>query len=613
MSLLAKNNKKAILSIVFLFASSCLLSLPAVSGAWQHPTTGPADGSPSAGTAQASGSLNPLRDALLAFFAPMRGSVLNARDGLITASIANGASVVPGMRLKVFKQGAEFYDPLTGAPIERTELPSGKALVINATVVNSTSAGKKPSDRQVTMKLMAGQAIPGDIVRQSASKVRILFYQLKNVSWGLSEAYYNLLKETGRFDLLASPLEDEKDALSEGRRVGADAVLIISQDTAGGNVLLTQKLLWTSDGSQVLADKTIINSARFKMLTFADKFFVPERNKSKNSFTMFNVPYGAHFISFFQPARGAPKLLLMASDNKVFFYGISPSRLSAALSGARIKTRPWQEFLKIETADLNGDGSDLIIIGAKSRDRVVSFVYGLEKGAFRKLWEGKDLFLRWVGGRLYAQKVGMGRGYEGPVLTARWDGKQKQRQKRIILGSAAALPKGTNIFGFTPMQCGGKDKNIIIAYDGQGYINVYDRGALVWRSVWRSPGSFGGFSASFKKASYSPMETPGRWHIEDVIKVIGRDALFIERKPILSMASGLGYMDSRIGVLRWNGASMKLMVLGDKLPGSIMDFAATKKSLMILESPVFGLQLGRLLKGDSPFTARLYMYPLEGE
>ncbi|MDA8388146.1 MAG: hypothetical protein M0Z58_05725, partial [Nitrospiraceae bacterium] len=226
-------------------------------------------------------------------------------------------------------------------------------------------------------------------------------------------------------------------------------------------------------------------------------------------------------------------------------------------------------------------------------------------GQFKMLWEGKGLFLRWINGGLYAQKATVASGFQGGVLMARWDG----RQKRLTLqGAAPYLPEGVNIFGFSPMTWGGK--TIIIAYDNPGFINVYDQAG---RLVWRSPRSFGGFPTSFKKTSFAPAQEPGRWYIKDGIQVLGKDAIFIERQPIFKMASGLGYKDSRIGVLRWNGSSMKLMVLGRRLPGTISDFAATKKSLMILESPIFGLQLDRILKGRSPLTTRLYMYPLEGE
>ncbi|MDA8388358.1 MAG: hypothetical protein M0Z58_06840, partial [Nitrospiraceae bacterium] len=387
MALLTKNNKKTILSIPFAFA--CLLLAASAYGVQRpSPAQSPAASRPGPAAIRNTDSLDPLRDALLAFFAPMHGDVLAAKDGLLTVAIGNGVSVKEGMRLKVLKQGGEFSDPLTGAPVEKIELPVGDALIINGPgpTGGGLSIGRPAgASGGVRMKLLDGRAEPGDIVRISASKVRLLFYQLKGVSWGLSEKYYDLLKKTGRFDLLASPLDDEKDAVAEGRRLKADAVLIISQGARGGNVLLDQKLLWTSDGSQVLAGRSVIKSGQFKKFTFADRFFAPPKGTT-NSLVMFNVPYGAHFISYFHPAPdGAKKegqLLLMASGDNIFFYSISASMLSAALDGAEIKAHSREEFLKVQPADLNGDGRDEIIIGAKRWGEIVSYIYGFEGGQF---------------------------------------------------------------------------------------------------------------------------------------------------------------------------------------------------------------------------------------
>ena len=507
------------------------------------------------------------------------------------------------MRFKVLKLGAEFLNPMTGEPIERLEQPVGYAQV-----VNGTSSGR---GGRIQLKLLNGQAAPGDIVRISGARVRLLFYQLKDISWGLSEEYFNLLRKTGRFDLLASPLDDEKDAVAEGKRLKADAVLVVYQDKEGGNTVLDQKLIWTSDAAQALASGSIIESRELKQFTLGDKFFTPKND----SLITFRVPFGAQLVTMARLFPKGEKLLLLASRDDISFYSISSSLLSPALDGAEIKGRAWEDFLKVQAADLSGDGRDEIIIGAKNHDEMVSYIYGFENGAFRKLWEGKNLFLRWIDGKLYAQKVSLDHGYLGDVLLAGWDG------SRVTLrGAQPGLPKGVNLFDFSPMEYGGK--TLMIAYDNKGFINVYSRsGAL----LWRSKGSFGGFPVNFKKTGDSTaMEAGGsferegyepsqdsKWYLKDKIVVMGRDALIIERQPLLKMVHGLGYKDSRIGVLRWKGSYMQLMVLGDKLPGTISDFDASKDRLVILERPVFGLQLGKILQGESPFTTRLYMYPLE--
>ncbi len=610
-----KKSRKTTCLIFFALLSLCLLT---AAGADASPL--PAGGASSgAGGATArfapakSENPNPLgllKDAVVTFFNPMEGDVLAVKDGLLTVAISNSASVKAGMRMKVLKKGAEFFHPVTGEPLGRIEQPVG-----DAQVVNGTSAGGRAQ-----LKLLDGQAGPGNIVRISGARVRLLFYQLRDVSWGLSEEYYELLKKTGRFDLLASPLDNEKDALAEGRRLKADAVLIISQETlppektsgGGGSTVLSQKLIWTSDSVQALESGSVIKSGQLKQLTLGDKLFAPKNN----SLIMFRVPFGAHLVSIANvlPDR---QLLLLATRNDISFYSISSSLLSPALDGSEIKGRSWEDFLRVQPADIGGGGRDEIIIGAKGHGEIFSYIYAFENGKFTKLWEAKGLFLRWIDGRLYAQRVSVASGFEGQIHPAKWDG----TEKRVVLDNAKpAFPKGINIFDFALMDYDGK--TLIIAYDDRGFINVYDdgTGALLWRSA----GSFGGFPIGFKKEGYNPTQETGqsyeregyepaqgsRWYIKDKIVVTGHDALLIERQPLLKMARGLGYKSSRIGVLRWDGASMKQLVLGDKLPGTISDFAASKDRLVILESPVFGVQLGRILQGDSPFTTRLYMYPL---
>ncbi len=634
--LIRKISKKTFSPIFFSFLSSCLLMFaPAGARASQFPSAKldsrwTVAGFKPAGSRKINQSgkptaLDPLKNAILTFFTPAEGNVIAVKDGLLTAAITNSVPVEPGMRLKVLKKGAEFYHPVTGQPLGRIEEPVGDAEVINGTsaggIANATgtaggianAAGTTGAHARLKMKLLDGQAAPGDIVRLSGARVRLLFYQLKGVSWGLSEEYYDLLRKTGRFDLLASPLDDEKDAMAEGRRLKADAVLVISQTSEGGKTVLSQKLIWTSDSVQALAGQSVIKSSQFKALTLGDKLFAPKNN----SLITFRVPFGARLVSI---ANVLPKqkLLLLATRNDISFYSISTSLLSPALDGAEIKGRSSEEFLRVQPADISGDGRDEIIIGAKNHDEIVSYIYGFESGKFSRLWEGKDLFLRWIGGRLYAQKAEMAQGFEGRVRMAKWD----EKQKSLTLQNAEpGLPKGVNIFDFAPMQYGGK--TVIIAYDNRGHINVYDPSGAI---LWRSPGSFGGFPVSFKKEGDNPVQESGKsferegyspageshWYIKDKIVVMGRDALLIERHPILKMVSGLGYKSSRIGVLRWNGSSMRQLVLGDRLPGTISDFAASRDRLVILESPVFGVQLGRILQGESPFTTRLYMYPLGG-
>ncbi len=588
-----RNRPKKTPCSIILAAVSALLLLVSVSGAYASTDASSAALQTGFSNTLATASpLDSLKDALVSFFTPMSGDVLSVKDGVLTASISNSpVPVKDGMRFTVFKEGAEFYHPVTGKPLWRVEEPTGTA------ESTKTLAGKSGS--QVEFKMLGGKAAAGDIVRISGTRVRLLFYQLKNVSWGLSQQYFDLLRKTNRFDLLSSPLNDEKDAMAEGKRLKADAVLVLSGGTDEGRAVLTQKLLWTSDGTQAMVSGAMIGQKDLKYLTLGDKLFSPKND----TLIMFTVPYGAHMICLADVLGNGKQLLAIASSRDISFYNISNSLLAPALDGAEIKGKRTDQFLRVQAASLTGGRKEQVIIAAKRGDDLISSIYSFKEGSFHKLWEGR-CFLRWIGGRLYAQKASLSEGFAGSVHNVTLDG------GRMVWGGKLQLPAGVNLFDFSLMNYGGQ--TFTIAYDNRGFINVYDKNGL---AVWKSGGSFGGFPESFKKSSISPVldNDNGHWSIKDNIEVMGHDALLIDRQYVINMVHGLGYKNSRITVLRWNGTAMQELQLGDKIGGTIMDFAASKNRLMILASPVFGLNMAKILQGESPFTTRLYMYPLEGE
>ncbi len=588
------NRLKKTSDFILLAAISALLLLAPASGGFAWAATSPAwqAGLYNAPTEQnkKTSSLDSLRDSLVSFFTPMSGDVLSVKDGILTAAIINSsAPAVAGMRFSVFKKGAEFYHPVTGKPLWRVQVLTGTAQA------TKTIPGKPGS--QMELKLVNGQAAPGDIVRISTAKVRLLFYQLKNVSWGLSQQYYDILRRTNRFDLLSSPLDDEKDAIAEGKRLKADAVLILSQGVQGGNTMLTEKLIWTSGSEQALVCRVDIGKKDLNYLSLGDKLFAPKND----TLIMFSVPFGARMICLADVLGKGKQTLAISSGNDISFYNMSNSLLAPALEGAEIKGKSADRFLRVQAADVTGQGKDQIIVAVERDGSIFSSIYDFQGGVFRRLWKG-PFFLREIGGKLYAQKATMKQGFEGGVHSV------KLEPGRIVWGGKLALPAGVDIFDFSLMRYGGQ--TFTIAYNNRGFVSVYNKDGL---AVWKSTGSFGGFPQSFKKKSDSLAVEGGHWYIKDNIKVMGRDALLISRKPIISMVRGLGYKSSRIMVLRWNGTAMKELVLGDKIGGTIMDFAASHNRLLILASPVFGLNLAKILQGESPFTTRLYMYPLEGE
>ena len=104
----------------------------------------------------------------------------------------------------------------------------------------------------------------------------------------------------------------------------------------------------------------------------------------------------------------------------------------------------------------------------------------------------------------------------------------------------------------------------------------------------------------------------GEWSVKDRLILREKDILTVKRVPLLGMVKGLGFKESRILSLRWNGSSMEESILIDGVDGTIMDYGVTKDSVIILASPIFGMRAGNILKGENPVRRELFVYPLKG-
>lgn len=531
-------------------------------------------------------TLQGLMDSLISFFPPSEGKVLSEKDGTVTAAFANAADLKTGMRLQVFRKGAIFYHPVTHEPLGRIEEPVGVA------ELTGNEAGS------VQLKLVSGQAAADDVLRITSNKIRLLFFQAKNVSWGLSEEYYELLKKSGRFELLTTGEDDPAKAMAEAKRLQAEAVLVLTQSHESGQVFLNQNVMWTSDGKVLLTSGSLINADLYKEYTMGDKLFAPKDDTA----VVFRAPYSTRLIDTADPDGKGQALLLLVQPHSVSAYNISQAALSPALDGAEIDVRG--DIVHIDTGKLGDSKKDSIFLTFKNGDDLSSAVYTYDNGKFVQVWEGKDIIVRPIEGKLYAQKFFASDGFTGPVLAASLQG----GKLALATGDALKLPKGVDLFDFSFMRYSGK--TYVVAYDSAGFVSFYDDAG---RSLWKSPKDFGGFLNSYKKSTFVAGLERGSWSIKDKIMIMGGDAVVIKRAPLAGMAKGLGYKNSSISVLRWNGLSVEELAFGKEVSGTVLDMAATKDKLILLDSPVLGLKFGNILQGDSPFTEAVLVYPLEGE
>lgn len=537
------------------------------------------------GPAIAIDGLKKVKEETLSYFKPLKGKVIAKKPTFITTDLNESSGLKKGMRLNIYREGVPLLHPVTKEKIGMVETLSGIAEVVDVMPDSSR------------LKIISGDAKEGDILRISETKVKALFYQDKSVPWEVGEALYQLLKESGRFDLLDSPLDSADDSilLEEAKKKKTSIVIALTSYSKGNVVKLKERIIWTEDGVILTEIETDIDASLIKETQFND--LLPVGLGSKEALLFFDLPYTGRLITIGN-FDGRDALELAISNGKVLrIYTVGISLLEIY----EIDVPTAEEHLWLDKIDLNSDGRDEIVLTTLGDDEVLSYVYEKGDGGFRVLWEGKA-FLRVIDGRLVAQGFTKEDGFVGPVYTIDYhDG-------RFTRGNELKLPPGVNIYDFSYLTetDGGR---FIIAYDDKGYLNLYDANGL---RVWVSKEDSGGFMNIFKKAAPTIMVDRGEWSVKDKLYTFGNKTVYVKRVPLADMARTLGYKHSELRVLWWMGLSMDETTIVDNISGSIIDYAISGDKIYVISKPLFGIKAKNILKGENPLGSMLYIYSLKG-
>ncbi len=529
--------------------------------------------------------LDKMRDDTAAFFKPLSGRIITVEDKKVTVNIGAKDSVKPGMRFNILREEAPFKHPVTKQPLGNLESLIGQ-VEIKETGNDSASAG-----------IIRGLAKEGDKIRISEVKVNLLFCQSKDMDWQLSDSYYRKLKETERFNIIDTNLEadDPSKVLEEARRLKADVALhLFPKQGPAGNALI-QRLYYVSDGVQFSEIETNVNADLAKELRFGEEFF--KINKKEASLQL-DLPLDAKLMATGDIDGDGKKEIALSDGKDVLFYNLGAD-LQPALGGLGIKGSRLDEHLWLETLDMDKNGRDEVIITSMKGDEVNSCIYELKDSEFVLLYRAKG-FLRKLDNGLIGQAYSRAEGFDGAVFTISWDGAYKK-------GPAIELPKGVNIYDFVCLE-DPRSGGPVVAYDEDGYLNVYDgKGARIWKSKTKT----GGFLTTFSKSSPSTVTDRGEWSIKDRLFLKNNRVLSVERDPLLKMVKGLGFSGSRIKSLLWNGLSMEENVLIDNITGPVFDYIADGNTVIVLSGPLFGIRPGSIMKGENPIKTELYIYSLK--
>ncbi|MGO9378622.1 MAG: FG-GAP repeat domain-containing protein [Dissulfurispiraceae bacterium] len=554
-----------------------------------------------------SSSLNSLKEEILSYFVPITGDINSVDGQAVTIDKGTSASVKVGMRFTVFKEGAVFIHPVTKEPLGNIQAPVGTLEVLSTDASSSkgiTITGKPEDFQNAKIKIPARQ-------------IRILFYQ-GNLDWYLGDAYYHSLLDSGRFEIVDTALQNATPAeiVAEAKAKNVEVALALSAEETKTTVDVTQKLYWVPDGKQFSDTKTSVHVAVVKELKFSAGPYAPREGEALLSYKM---PFSARRLAVGDfDGDGNPDIVLASGDH----VGIYKPDTNLKLL--------WEfdppgsgEILWIDTVDIKKNGHDVILIttlakggntiGAwddalirvdpsASRTRVRSYIYELEGGTFKRVWQAKDVFIRKAENGIIAQSFSGGEGFEGRMFEINYaDGNFKK-------GAEIKLPHGVNIYDFQYVYAP-DGRRALFAWDDNGYLNFYnDKGIR----TWVSKEDFGGFADSYKKESGDVMIDKGSWTLKDRLVANDSTILATKRKSLLNFAKSLGYSSAELKSYWWNGISVEETSFLDNVGGDILDYAVIGDRLLVLVKPYMWNEAKDLIKGQSLEGRRLYIYSTKG-
>ncbi|MBI5212626.1 MAG: VCBS repeat-containing protein [Nitrospirae bacterium] len=532
-------------------------------------------------------SLNALKDELLSYFEPVSGKIVSVEGNSVKIDIGEQKSAKPGMRLHAFKEGVSFIHPVTKEFLGRVEMPVGSIEITSAYARESLAVimKGKPEDFS-TSKIK----IPG-------TKIKILFFQ-GNVDWFLGDSYYQMLKESGRFELIDTGLEtdDMSKIISEAKTKGAEVALVLHSEDSKEHANLTQKLLWVGDSKQFSEKNVLVDIAYVKELRFKLALFGPREGEA---LLAFRLPFGTRRLAVGDFDGDDKPDIVLASGNSIMIYSIAGSDLKILWD---FKVPLAGDILWIDTIDVNKDRRDEVLITSIHNGEVESYIYELKGSAFSRLWQSKNTFIKKLGNEIVAQEYRKGDGYDGNVFSLVHSGGTYKR------GADIKLPSGVNIYDFQIVKSF-DGKQATLAWDDRGYLNLYNEKGI---RIWISPEDFGGFSEKFKKDSPAVMVERGEWSVKDRLIVKDIEVIASKRKPLLGIARGLGYKSSEIKSLLWTGISMEERGMLEEIGGEILDYSLVGDKIVVLSKPMLWLRPKNILKGESPFGTMLYIFSLKG-
>jgi len=525
-------------------------------------------------------------DETLMYFKPLKGTIISIEGKKAKIDLGKKHGVKNDMRFTIFREQAPFKHPVTKELLGNLESIIGKLHIIEAN--EDSSIGE----------IIEGNANVGDKIRISEIKINLLFYQSNTSDWYTADSYYRELKNTGRFNMIDTSLDtsDPNEIIKEAKRLNADVVIYVNIQEKENKIALIQDLYWVTDGYRFGHSENIIEGYVSKEAKFADKFY---KFYKEEPWLDIELPFSAKLITIADLNGDKKQELIFATDNDIGVHNLYESKDYESIEKISLNNFKADEILWLDSIDMNKNGRDEIILTFIKDKKVESHIYELNDKSISLIFKYPG-FLRNLNGSLIGQEYSPSNGFEGPVFNFIYkDGYKK--------GDALKIPENISIYDFIYIEI--PPTRYILTYDERGYLNLYDDSG---RRIWKSKESSGGFLKTFSKSSPTVMVERGEWSIKDRLFFKSSEALFVKRIPLLNMVKGLGYKNSQICKLYWNGLTMEESTLINNISGNVLDYLISGDKIYVLSSPFLGFKPEKILKGENPLKTTLYIYSLKG-
>ena len=536
-------------------------------------------------------SVEELAVSLSTYFPKAQGDVKAVQGDRLTLSLAKKDGIIPGMMLTLWRDGREILHPVTNAVIGRAEDEIG--------TIEVTSVGEA-SSTAIMKKKLKDPAV-GDRARITPRRINLAVLPIQPDHPEIVRTLVERLNEFGRFNVLDpdkvyafvrnSKTMGTSTVKELGTAFGLDAVISLGMYPSEGRLMVTARIFYTEDASQLDTIVAMLNlQSKKTSLGEIKPYFVPVKEESTISA---ELPFVAQsFVS--ADFEGDGRLEYAFSDGtRVHVYRNEPSgwrevwtEIPAHKPGAVME---WQgqttvteeinaiQLINLDAADINGNGRSELFVTAMVNGKVVSWVIEFQDGAYRRSADVPG-FLRVVN---YPGKgtILLGQAYDPATFYAGQPRQYVWSQGKYTPGEELALPKGLPLYGWTYANVGERQP-LLVALDEDDRLVVYSGDMMAWKSADTYPimdfyvyKPVTGISAALGKQPDKGQRERLRGRVVALdLNGDGKDEILVP-KNTTSLLLG-GFTGAELYGMGWTGARLDTVWSNKGVPGPVYDFRA---------------------------------------